>query len=258
MEFETVTEIPGNKAHQDQFDIMRTRYEWVAEFCDGKEVLELACGSGIGLGILAGKAKHVTGSDIDRKVLCHAKKHYANHNITLLEMDACNPNLQDSSMDVIICLEAVYYLPDFRSFIENAHRILRPNGILLITSVNCQWHGFNPSPYSKKYYSIEELKSKLEKNKWNAISYVSSEDNPNTIKKKIIKLIRSIAVKSGLIPKTMRGKEILKKIFYGDLLPLPPELTKNDGNIMPLYPTDPQIKIRNFKFFFIKATKEEK
>jgi len=50
---------------------------------------------------------------------------------------------------------------------------------------------------------------------------------PKVFKEKLLALIKRTAVGLHLIPKTMEGKELLKRIFFGKLLPLPPEI--HDG-----------------------------
>ena len=39
--FETITELPGNNAHKDQIDAMRTRYSWAAEYINNNKVLTI-------------------------------------------------------------------------------------------------------------------------------------------------------------------------------------------------------------------------
>jgi cyclopropane fatty-acyl-phospholipid synthase-like methyltransferase len=53
-EYIHVTEIPGNKASAEQIERLYHRYHFASAFCQGKEVLEVACGAGMGLGYLAG------------------------------------------------------------------------------------------------------------------------------------------------------------------------------------------------------------
>ena len=50
-EFINVTEIDGQLISQEQ--LMRTchRYHWAAQYCEGKDVLEVACGAGQGLDV---------------------------------------------------------------------------------------------------------------------------------------------------------------------------------------------------------------
>ena len=59
-------------------------------------------------------------------------------------------------------------------------------------------------------------------------------------KSQIINLIRKVAVKLHLIPKTFVIKEILKKVFLGRLLPIPNEISDSNGSIYPLETIDSQ------------------
>lgn len=252
--FDTVTELPGNNAHIEQVDALRTRYEWASGMCDDKEVLEVACGAGVGLGLLARNAKNVIGGDVDPNVLKYAIQHYnKQRNIQIMEMDACNMELADGSIDCLACFEAIYYFPSLNSFLKEAKRILRPGGVLLISSVNCLWHGFNPSPYSKKYYSIKELQSALDDAGFRSDFYVCFEDNPATFRRYLIGKIRQIAVALKIVPKTMKGKEFLKKLFYGNLEALPYEITENHGIPQKLNPYNNGITLKNQKYFYCAA-----
>jgi SAM-dependent methyltransferase len=255
-EFETVTELPGNKAHKEQLDAMRTRYGWAAEMCCDKDVVEIACGAGIGLGILARNAKTVIGGDVDLKVLKYGVEHYKERNIRLMGLDACKMRLDDNSVDVAICFEATYYFPSLTDFMLEVKRVLRQGGIFLLSSVNCQWHGFNPSPYSNKYHSAAEMLKELEDTGFKGEFFACFEDNPGTLKRRVIGMIRRIAVALHLVPKTMEGKEFFKKLFYGKLDPLPAEITNEHGTMHQLKPYGADVKLENHKFFYFVAKRK--
>ncbi len=251
--FDTVTELPGNLAHRDQVDAMRTRYEWAAGFCSGNEVVEIACGAGIGLGVLARNAKFVTGGDVDPVVLKFGKEHYVNRNIRVMELDACKMDLPENSVDVASCFEATYYFPSVAHFLEEVTRILRSSGVFLCSSVNCQWHGFNPSPHSRRYHSVSEMRLELENAGFMADFFVAFEDNPASYKRRLIALIRRMAVQLGLVPKTMKRKEFFKKLFYGKLTPLPAEMTSAHGIMHRLIRLDDSVDLANYKFYYFAA-----
>ena len=48
-----VTERPGQPASRIQLEMLAARYRWAAEQARGKDVLEAACGAGMGLPVLA-------------------------------------------------------------------------------------------------------------------------------------------------------------------------------------------------------------
>jgi hypothetical protein len=85
--------------------------------------------------------------------------------------------------------------------------------------------GFNPSPYSNKYFSANELFELLSQNRFKDVAlYGDCPVTANTVNNKIIQAIKRTAVTFHLIPSTMKGKEFLKRIFMGKLIPLPPEI----------------------------------
>ena len=95
---------------------------------------------------------------------------------------------------------------------------------MLIETVDKDWSEFNPSPLSTCYFSVPELGKLLQGNGFKVEFYGAFSSIPKTVKEKIISIIRRIAVSLHLIPRTMKGKELLKKIFYGKLIPLKEEM----------------------------------
>jgi len=75
-DYTTVTEIPGNKATKENLQMLYSRYHWASQFVEGKEVLEVGCGPGIGLGYLAKTAKRVVGGDYDKDLVKIAQNYY--------------------------------------------------------------------------------------------------------------------------------------------------------------------------------------
>lgn len=225
-DYTTVTEIPDTKGSREQIVRLYTRYKFASEFCKDRDVLEVACGAGIGLGYLAIFATRVVGGDIDENNLRFAIKTYVGrNNIEVRPLDAHNLPFDNQSLDAVILYEAIYYLSQPEKFVNEARRVLRDNGVLIICTANKDWSGFNPSPYSHKYFSAPELFELLKQNGFiNVALYGDCPVITNTIRDKIITAIKKTAVALNLIPKTMKGKELLKRLFMGKLIPLPPEI----------------------------------
>jgi len=95
---------------------------------------------------------------------------------------------------------------------------------LLIATVNIDCSEFNPSPFSTSYFSVPELGKLLQGNGFKVEFYGAFSTIPKTVKEKLVSMIRKIAVGLYLIPKTMKSKELLKKVFYGRLIPLKEEI----------------------------------
>ena len=94
-------------------------------------------------------------------------------------------------------------------------RVLGDGSVLLIATVNKDWSEFNPSPFSTRYFSVSELGKLLKDNGFNVEFYGAFSALPNGLKKGVIAFIKRIAVGFHLIPKTMKGKEFFKRIFFG-------------------------------------------
>ena len=225
-DFSSVTEVVGYNVTKEQIERMYQRYRFASGFCKDKEVLEVACGSGQGLGYIAKKAKRIVGGDVDEKLLNFAREQYQGRaNIEIKAFDAQELPFVDNSFDVVILYEAIYYLSQPGKFIKEAGRVLRKGGILLICTVNKAWADFNPSPYSYEYFSAPGLADLLSKGGFGDIKlYGGSKVENKTIKDVLISCIKRTAVFFHLMPKTMKGKEVFKRIFMGKLYSMPSEI----------------------------------
>ena len=234
--YSTVTELPGNGAPREQHERLFHRYRFASTYCDGKDVLEVACGAGQGLGYIARKAGRVVGVDIDEEILRFPREHYkGRENIEIRQMDAQELSFPDGSFDVVIMHEAIYYLPEAGKFVDEARRVLRDGGTLIVCTVNSEWPDFNPSPFSTKYFSGPELCDLLRKKGFEVEMFAAFRAATNTLKDRLTSLIKRTAVKLHLMPKTMKGKEFLKRIFFGKLSPLPYEVKEDmAGYIAPI------------------------
>jgi hypothetical protein len=96
--------------------------------------------------------------------------------------------------------------------------------LIICQFVNETWEEFNPSPFSTRYFSVPELNKLLDESGFKVEFYGAFSAFPKGMKEKGIATIRKIAVALHLIPKTMRGKEFLKRVFFGKLISLPPEI----------------------------------
>jgi ubiquinone/menaquinone biosynthesis C-methylase UbiE len=250
IDYSTVTEIPGNRVTQDQLERMFHRYCFAANFSDGKDLLEVACGSGQGLGYLAKRAKWVFGGDYTENLIMVAKRYYQER-VPLLRLDAHFLPFRDQSFDVVLLYEAIYYLAQPEHFFDEARRVLRKDGVLLIATVNKHWSEFNPSPFSTSYFSVPELSESLEKNGFKVEMYGAFSVLPKSAKEKIVASIRKIAVALHLIPKTMKGKEFLKKVFYGKLKALKGEIEEGSCEYVP--PSSLPLNVPNEEYKVIYA-----
>lgn len=246
--YSAVTELPGSGATAEQLEMLSARYTLAGTMCAGRDVIEVACGPGIGLGYLGRRARRIVGGDYDAALLQIARTTYDSR-LPLLRLDAHALPFASGSADVIILFEAVYYLREPEQFVREARRVLRPGGRLLISTVNRDWSGFNPSPFSHRYLSGPELYDLLVGTGFAARLYGGFPPRAATARDRLLKMVRRIAVTFHLIPGTMRAKERLKRLIYGRLTPLPAELSDPVEQFEPL-PIPARERTSRFKVLY--------
>ena len=233
--FFTVTERGGEWVSPAQLDRFLQRYLWAGHFGKGKDVLEVACGTGPGLGYLNSVAKTLIAGDISDEVLAPAQEYYGDR-IRIEKFDAAETPCGDESVDVVVIFEAIYYLPELVSFLAEVKRVLRPGGVLLIATANKDLADFNPSPFSVSYYNPPELSQILSTSGFDSEFFAGSPIASQSLVGWIYHALKKFAVKYRLVPSTMRGKKLLKLIFSGRLVKMPIELEPEDEDFEPLIP----------------------
>lgn len=223
-----ITESPGQKATREQLERLYQRYHFASKFLTEGSVLEVACGSGLGLGYLAGYADRAVGGDIDRRNVEAAARHYdGRESITIQEMDAHNLPFEEGSFNTVVLFEAIYYLDKPEQFVSEAKRVLKVGGQLIVSTVNKNWKDFHPSKYAIQYFSVEELSTLLQSDNSHVEFYGGFEEGDNGLEGKVFSFLKGTASKIHIIPGSLKAREYLKRVFIGNLEPIPSEV--HDG-----------------------------
>jgi SAM-dependent methyltransferase len=225
VDYSGVTEVAGTRVTREALSMLYTRYAFGANLAEGHDVLEVACGGGPGLGYLAKYARRVIGGDYTTPLLARAEHHYRGE-IPLLRLDAHALPFRSGSFGAVLLYEAIYYLLEPDRFVAEAGRVLRSPGCLVISTVNPEWSDFNPSPLSTRYLSGRELASLLSERGFRTDIFGAFPVVRTSGKEWAVSAIRSAAVRFHLIPPTMKGKELLKRLFLGRLVTFPSEVTE--------------------------------
>jgi len=218
--FTHVTEMPGDSVSPEQIERMVNRYAWAAQYAAGKDVLEAACGSGQGLPLLNRVAKSLVAGDYSEAVLNHTRR-LSLPGATVSVFDAQEIPYPAASFDVVIMFEAIYYVPDPMRFFSEAHRVLRPGGVLLLATANKDLYDFNPSPHSHRYFGVVEFSEVLPQLGFIPEFFGDILISTVSMRQKVLRPVKAMAAKLNLIPKSMTGKALLKKIFFGQTVTLP-------------------------------------
>lgn len=225
----SVTELAGDEVSREQVKRLCERYYWAGEYCRGKDVLELGCGPGLGLGYLGTLAKNLTAGDISERMVEQVRHHYGKR-VDIRVMDAQNTGMSDSSCDVVILFEAIYYLPEVDMFLRECRRLLRPGGYLLIVTANKDLYDFNPSPHSVAYYNVVEMGEMLARFGFSCKFYGGTFVGTVSFRQRLFRPIKAMAVRLNLMPRTMAGKRFLKRLIFGEPIPMPPEIEKDTAD----------------------------
>jgi ubiquinone/menaquinone biosynthesis C-methylase UbiE len=230
--YSVVSEIPGIRVTREAVSMLYTRYAFASRFCEGKDVLELCCGAGMGLGHLARHSRSLVGGDYTEPMLRMAQRVNL-PGVALVRLDAQRLPFKEGSFDIVLAFEAIYYLVSPQAFIQECRRVLRGSGTLLICSANKECPGFSPSALTHGYFSAAELRQVLEENGFDAEVFGGFRNTALRPVGKLKEFIRKLAVRSRLIPSTMRGKQFLKRVFYGRLIELGASIAENAADYNP-------------------------
>lgn len=100
-----------------------------------KDIVEIGCGRGGGLAYITKTfaPKTALGIDLEARAVDFSNKYYTIENLSFKQGDAQNLELENESTDIVFNVESSHRYPDFKSFINEVSRVLRPGGHLLFT-----------------------------------------------------------------------------------------------------------------------------
>ncbi len=248
-DFALVTETAGRGATREQLQMIRTRYHEAARHASGTRVLEVACGPGRGLAAIAARARSVVGGDFSLPLLQQASRHYGGR-MPLVQLDAQHLPFAPGSFDLVVMYEAIYYLSEADRFVAECRRVLAPGGVVLLCSANREWPEFTTSAMAVRYYSGMELVTLLQRHGFAARLMAAFRAEPKGLLAGIVSTLRRSAVSLGVVPKTLVGREWLKRAFYGPLTTLGPEVDEASAQPAPLVAVDPAVPVATYKVLF--------
>lgn len=222
-DFLDVTELAGTPISGEQLKRLAHRYVWASHYCREQRVAEIACGTGPGLGLLHRVAASLEAGDCSEPMLDRVRRHYGNR-IPIERFDAARMPYADSSKDVLIIFEAIYYLADVDRFITECKRVLAPGGRVLVATANKDLSDFNPSPHSRSYLGVKELAAAFAAHGFSVRCFGYLPVDSVSMRQRLLRPVKRLAVSLHLMPRTMRGKQLLKTIVFGRPVTMPAEI----------------------------------
>jgi ubiquinone/menaquinone biosynthesis C-methylase UbiE len=127
-----------------QRDVEMPLLESLGGRLEGKSVLEIGCGRGIGTELILERlgAAKVIATDYDEDMLRRAQKRLGQYDAERLELqtaDATALNFEDQTFDAVFNFAAIHHIPDWQKAITEIHRVLRPGGRFYFQEVTARW-----------------------------------------------------------------------------------------------------------------------
>ena len=149
----------------------RQRYNWAAQHCSGRHVLDVACGVGYGSAMLceAGAASVVAVDLAFDAIAANGDERQP----LFTNANACALPFGDHTFDVVVSFETIEHVPEPERLLKEIRRVLKPSGTCVCSSPNRDFQPFagekeeNPFHISEmsfaefdqlftKYFSVTE------------------------------------------------------------------------------------------------------
>ncbi|KMO80988.1 putative S-adenosylmethionine-dependent methyltransferase [Mycolicibacterium chubuense] len=126
--------VPGVAEENYWFRRHEVVYRRLLDRCRDRDVLEAGCGEGYGADLIADVARRVIGLDYDESAVTHVRARYPR--VDMRHGNLAALPLADESVDVVVNFQVIEHLWDQGQFVAECRRVLRPGGLLLMSTPN--------------------------------------------------------------------------------------------------------------------------
>lgn len=166
VEFTGERVIPGH-VNDNLWSEHVARYAFARRYAHDKRVLDAGCGTGYGSAELAQSATEVTGVDIAADAIEYASTNYPIAGLRFIEASCAAVPFPAESFDLVVAFEVIEHLADYRAFLNECGRVLKPDGLLIVSSPNKRYYAetraaTGPNPFHQHEFEAEEFVRELE------------------------------------------------------------------------------------------------
>ncbi|GEP01784.1 class I SAM-dependent methyltransferase [Methylobacterium haplocladii] len=154
---------PGSPYSALEASIHLARYAPVLPLCEGRRVLDLACGEGYGSWLMAqAGAVVVDGVDVSRDAVAAAAATFQLENLRFLTADgqAALRDGEATAYDLIVCIETIEHVADPERMLRQLRSLMAPGCIVCITCPNDHWYypQYASNPFHLRKYRFSEFR----------------------------------------------------------------------------------------------------
>jgi SAM-dependent methyltransferase len=137
-----------------------SRYLFVFDLIHGN-VCDCACGIGYGTSIISKntKTKSLLGVDIDVEAVAFANQHYSNKKLSFMVSPIEEITLSEKA-DFFLCFETLEHLAEPLEAINNIHKNVSPEGILIGSVPTKNYENLCESAFGKNEYHLQRFDEK--------------------------------------------------------------------------------------------------
>ncbi|MBI2104141.1 MAG: methyltransferase domain-containing protein [Candidatus Omnitrophica bacterium] len=135
-----------------------------------KRMLEIGCGAGYGAFYLAHHAREVTAIDVQQPKLEQAARLFRRDNVRFLPAQGSRLAFPDASFECVGTFQVIEHIPEpeLETFVREMARVLTPDGVLVVSTLNLDHNCKDPATYVKpsfheKEFRPEELRALLQR-----------------------------------------------------------------------------------------------
>jgi len=142
------------------------RYRFAGPLVTGRQVLDLGCGAGYGSEILAlAGATGVVAVDLATMAVAQARARHAAPGTRYVVADGQRLPFLAGAVDCVVAFEVLEHVADWEALVQEAHRVLRSDGILILSTPNrLTYNESRPqgaNPFHVHEFDRNELRSLL-------------------------------------------------------------------------------------------------
>jgi len=164
------------QAKRHIFDNVEVLEEFSSYLPSNARILDAGCGAGVPCGRLLVQAGfEVVGVDFSSSMLRLAKKSVPEAN--LIKEDMTRLGFRDNAFDGLVALYSIIHVPRemHASLYQSFHRILKPDGIMLICIGSDEWEGEDEYFGARMFWSEHSLEEALQMVKNAGIQIISGK-----------------------------------------------------------------------------------